>query len=180
MADETTGEAMTNKHSMREVVRETIQSLYDTNGQVVASQLVEAARPKSHPAHAAFEWDNKRAGDAYRLWQARAYIRVVKVRRAEAEERLIHVPRVVTAPSASADEQESREGHYQVPSVLVTRPDEFSRALHQARAKLDAAKRALDELYGAADATDRADQAALIAQMAKATEMWSDALKAMH
>ena len=36
--------------------------------------VVEAARPARHPLHSRFEWDDAKAGHAYRLWQARELI----------------------------------------------------------------------------------------------------------
>ena len=35
-----------------------------------------AAKAKSSPLHDLFEWDNDKAGEQYRLWQARELIRV--------------------------------------------------------------------------------------------------------
>lgn len=40
------------------------------------AEVVAAARPKSSPLHSRFEWDNTKAGEQYRLWQARTLIRV--------------------------------------------------------------------------------------------------------
>ena len=156
-------------------VQKVAQQLYDQNGKVETRALVDAARPKTSPAHPAFEWDNRKAGDEYRLIQARNYIRRVTITRDEEPERLIHVPKVNVEQQSDA-----RDGHYQVASVLVSRPDEFERALHATTLRFDAARKALDDLYAAAETTERADQAAMIAQMSKATMMFADALKAMH
>ena len=168
--------------SIISVVQKVAQQLYDQNGKVETRALVDAARPKTSPAHAAFEWDNKKAGEEYRLIQGRNYIRRVTIIRNDQPERLIHVPKIHFEPMADADpdQPESRDGHYQVASVLVSHPDEFERALHATTLRFDAARKALDDLYTAAEQTGRADQAAMIAQMSKATMMFADALKAMH
>jgi hypothetical protein len=38
--------------------------------------IVEAARPARSPLHECFEWDDSKAGQEFRLWQARHMIRV--------------------------------------------------------------------------------------------------------
>lgn len=160
-------------------VQEVAQSLYDQQGKVVPSELVEAAKPKDSPAHDGFEWNDKKAGQEYRLYQARNWCRRIEIRITPCAqpERLVNVPRII---QANAINEDTREGEYQLHSVLIKRPDEFQRAMEQAQSKFAAAKKALDELYMAAERTDRNDQAAVIAQMAKATDLWASALSAMH
>ena len=167
--------------SLKTKIQSVCQSLYDTHGKVETSALVDAARPKTSPAHEGFTWDNRAAADRYREIEARKWIRVsyIKTDESAQPERLINVPKVITEP-ADTDKQETREGHYQVASVLINRPDEFARALNQAQIKLDAAKRAVDDLLKAAELTGRANDAAMIAQMSRATAMFGDALRAMH
>jgi hypothetical protein len=160
-------------------VQETIQAIYDETGSVTAPALVEAARPKSSPAHDAFEWDNKKAGEEYRLIQSRHYIRRVKIIVEDQPERLIHVPRVQTQTEQTNDEP-SRHGHYQIAPVLVKKPDEYARALQAATMKLNAAKLALDDLYRAAESGDHQSEAGKIVQMAKAITLFADALNTMH
>ena len=166
-------------NTIKSGVKKVLQELYDKHGYTEAAALVDAATPKDSPAHAAFEWDNKKAGHEYRLIQARTWIRRVTVVKDGQEQRLIHVPRV-SAAATEDGEDEGREGHYQVRSVLVQRPDEYERALAEAETKFEAARRAVTELYEAAERTGRSDKAAAIAQMAKATAMFSEALQAMH
>ena len=165
--------------SIKQGVQQVAQELYEKHGKLTPSALVDAAKPKDSPAHDGFEWSDKKAGHEYRLWQARGWFRRIEIRSEPeaAPERPINVPRIVQADDAQDD---SREGEYQLPSVLIQRPDEFARALEQAQGKFTAARRALDELYTAAERTERTDQAAVIAQMAKAAELWASALEAMH
>lgn len=155
-------------------VQTVAQQLYDKHGKLESKALVDAARPKDSPAHDAFEWDNKKAGDEYRLIQARKYIRQIVITREDEPERLVHVP------SIQRDAQDTRDGHYQVPSVLVTMPGEFERALQAAMMRVKSANKALQDLHQAAETDGRDDQAALISQMAKATLMFSQALESMH
>jgi hypothetical protein len=167
--------------TLKAKVQQVCQDIYDRDGKVETKALVNAARPKDSPAHDGFTWDNRAAAERYREIEARKWIRVAFIRPEPeaAPERLIHVPKI-TVESADTAEAETREGHYQVASVLIERPDEFARALNQAQIKLEAAKRAVDDLLKAAESTGRTDQAAMIAQMSRATEMWADALRAMH
>ena len=62
----------------------------------------------------------------------------------------------------------------------MQRPDEYERALAEAESKFESARRAVTDLYEAAERTGRSDKAAAIAQMARATAMFADALQAMH
>ena len=48
-------------------------------GALTPGNVVESARPEDSPLHDSFEWDNEKAGDAYRLVQARALIRRVYI-----------------------------------------------------------------------------------------------------
>jgi hypothetical protein len=181
MAIET--EDMKDQDSITAGVKQVIQELTDANGEAKPSQLVEAARPASSPAHRGFEWNNKRAGEQYRLWQARQWVRriVVKTETAPEGERLVHIPHIVRETDVSDNEMPSlKEGTYVPMSTLIRRPDEFARALNEALTRLRAARRALDDLYAAADHTGRTDGAAQVAQMAKATELFAEALSAMH
>ena len=43
----------------------------ENGGLLVPVRMVEAARPKDSPLHGKFTWDNRKAADEYRLWQAR-------------------------------------------------------------------------------------------------------------
>ena len=49
----------------------------ENDGLLMPETVVEAARSKSSPLHSRFEWNNGRAAEAYRIWQARQLIRVV-------------------------------------------------------------------------------------------------------
>jgi hypothetical protein len=55
-----------------------LRALEDRNGRIQPQRVVDAARPRNHPLHPYFEWDNKVAGENWRLAQARALIRTVR------------------------------------------------------------------------------------------------------
>ena len=79
---------------IKQGVQEVAQALYDRKGKIIPSELVEAARLKNSPAHDGFEWDDKKAGNEYRLYQARNWCRKIEIRvEPGAEpERLVYVP----------------------------------------------------------------------------------------
>lgn len=155
-------------------VREVVQHIIDQQGSVAPSELVDAARPVSSPAHAAFEWNDRLAGEQWRLNQARQYIRIIRVEIDHQPERLVHVPNVVTGPAVL-----DREGFYRPISAVVARPTEFARALDETRKKLAAAQAALDELYQAS--LQHAPQAkSSILTMLTSAKAITDSLSAIH
>lgn len=61
-------------------VREDLQSIYEQRGYLTPAAVVEEASNRAHPLHSKFEWDDKVAGEAFRLRQAQDLIRSVKIR----------------------------------------------------------------------------------------------------
>jgi hypothetical protein len=49
------------------------------SGELTPEAVVQSAKPKSSPLHALFEWDDKKAGQEYRLQQAGILIRSIVV-----------------------------------------------------------------------------------------------------
>lgn len=60
-------------------LRDHLQAVYDDHGKLTPQLVVDVAKPKNHPLHDRFEWDNRIAGPAYRLIQAQELIARVKV-----------------------------------------------------------------------------------------------------
>jgi len=56
-----------------EIIREELLKI-ERSGPLTPERIVAAATPKSHPLHDCFEWDDIKAGDAFRLWQARKLV----------------------------------------------------------------------------------------------------------
>lgn len=69
-----------------EKVGETLESLAARFGYLEPALVVREARAVESPLHAAFEWDDKRAGEQFRLQQARYLIREVRVVTEQGEE----------------------------------------------------------------------------------------------
>lgn len=63
-----------------QVIGEALEAIRSAGGgDLKPKAVVDAARRKSHPLHKHFEWEDAVAAEAYRLDQARALIRVVRV-----------------------------------------------------------------------------------------------------
>lgn len=60
-------------------LRDQLQVVYETHGQLTPGIVVEEATPETSPLHGHFEWDNGVAGHKYRLVQARQLIRSCKL-----------------------------------------------------------------------------------------------------
>lgn len=91
-----------------------IARLEDENGIVTPDRFVERAEPEDHPLHPLLLWDNTKAGHRYRLAQARALIRSVRVEYLH-NEVTTYVVKYVHAPT------EEKTQNYQ--SVLILRND---------------------------------------------------------
>lgn len=72
--------------SKKAVVEKVLLSIYQEEGVLLAETIVERARMKSHPLHDSFEWDNRKAGEEYRLLQATKLIRTVEVKISTADD----------------------------------------------------------------------------------------------
>lgn len=63
-----------------QVASKCLMDIYEKNDhQLTAENVVETARSTKNPLHKCFEWDNKKAGEQYRLHQARKIISCVTV-----------------------------------------------------------------------------------------------------
>lgn len=95
---------MTNAE-LREIL-EAIESLDTLDPEMV----VTAARSKNHPLHPRFEWDDKVAGQQYRIQQARQLIGSVRVE-VTVHKQTLTVPAYVANPAAEST------GYVRTPSV---------------------------------------------------------------
>lgn len=136
-------------NTIKERVQEVVNQIYKNNGEVRPSILIEIARPKGSLAHDAFEWDNRKAGDEYRLMQARQWIRKVEIIIEEQPERLIHVPIIMNCDNNETHEN-TQEGYYKPVSIVLQDKSEFDAALNETLTKLIAAKSAYNVLKSAA------------------------------
>jgi len=96
-------------------IREELERL-GTETLLTPETVVEAARDPRSPLHSQFEWDDEAAGEAYRIQQARALIKRVRVDVVRADQTVIHAPVFVRAPSGG-------EGYALTQAVAVSAPD---------------------------------------------------------
>lgn len=60
-------------------LRSVLTDHYKKHGELTPQIVVDEARPKDAPLHDRFEWDNKIAGEKYRIVQAQQLIRSVQI-----------------------------------------------------------------------------------------------------
>ena len=61
------------------VIVKTLRELETEKGMLTPYDVVNAARDEKSPLHNSFDWDDSRAGEKYRLMQARIMLATVKV-----------------------------------------------------------------------------------------------------
>jgi hypothetical protein len=61
------------------VVVEALEEIYERHGELRPDDVVKAAKPRNHPLHDRFEWDDSKAAENYRIEQARRLIQSVEV-----------------------------------------------------------------------------------------------------
>ena len=156
-------------------VTKVVQEIYDKEGAVQPSVLVEKARPKNSPAHAGFTWDEPKAAYEYNLIEARSWIRTVHIvpaAKAPAE-RMIHVP-------ATERSDDSNEGSYKPISIVCEQVDEFERARQEVVTKINSLLYSLRELDRAANGKGDADTVAILSQLRRGIELVEKAVMTMH
>ena len=72
---------MIKKDDLKEVLKE----ISDRNGGLSPQVVVKEAEPETSPIHDNFEWDNSKAAQEYRLWQARQLIVSVTITKDDRE-----------------------------------------------------------------------------------------------
>lgn len=111
-----------------QVIGEALEAIADQNdGHVTPAAVVAAARAKGSPLHQFFEWDNRKAADAWRLDQARSLIRVVAVE-----------PTPDAEPVRAFLSVNTGKTHYHHVREVLTSRDLQLRVLQQAERDLDA------------------------------------------
>jgi len=145
-----------------ERIREELRRLYHHRGELKASMVVEYARDNTTELHGHFEWDDSKAAHEHRLWQARKIIRNVRfIEHDGRRETIVHVP-------SFSDE---REGSYLVACEVISDDEKYSRALHDAMQRLNAASAGVRELQRLRD-SDPAKKA--IGYISRAKEALED------
>lgn len=112
--------------------------------------VVAAARPKTSPLHACFEWNNGKAAQQYRIWQARQLIRVVVEVRDETQK--------PTNVWVSLSKDRSKGKGYRLVTDVMSDEDLRAQMLEDALKELNFFRRkyqAIKELAGVFEAIDK-------------------------
>lgn len=92
-----------NKPSRKEIDAE-ISRIYSENGSITPDLVIKAAEDPNNVLHHLFEWDDSKAGNAYRVDQARQIITSVKIN-IVTESRTISAVSYVRDPRLPNDQQ---------------------------------------------------------------------------
>ena len=155
-----------------QTVATALDGLYQAHGEITATAVVEAARPKKAPLHPAFEWDDTKAAEEHRLWQARRIVRAVQVVDDETKD---ETPQYVHVRVADQD-----EGRYLPASVVVENVDLFQQALSELHGKISALKAGISALESLARQGGDADRLMRVSLAMRALETATSALAAIH
>jgi hypothetical protein len=88
---------------MKEILRDELTGIFLRRGRLTAAVVVEEAAPADSPLHDEFTWDDAEAGHQYRLVQARALIRSVRIRVIDADPKSETIRAFVHVPSAGRE-----------------------------------------------------------------------------
>lgn len=127
----------------RDKLNEELTRIWKRDGNIKPSVLIDESREPGAPLHDRFEWNDEKAGEQFRLVQARTMIRVGRIIVEGEPERVVHIPRIQKGEGCG-------EGEYKPISVVVGDYDDFTLAMKEAMVKLSSARRAVTELEAAA------------------------------
>lgn len=117
-------------HGDPQAVGEALEALQQDNGQRITARIVvDAARPDDSPLHPCFEWDDVRAAELHREWQARQLISSVRVVLHDGTER--KVQRAFVNVVENAGEEGEQRGYVPMARVL-SETDLFLQVCEQA------------------------------------------------
>ena len=104
----------------RKAIREELQTLVK-DGRLIPEDVVDAAKNPNSSLHTYFTWDDTEAAAAFRLQEARALIKRVRVSVVRTDESVVHVPSFIRLPQGAG---------YQNISVMITnKPDHIGTVL---------------------------------------------------
>lgn len=145
------------------------------HGKVTSAAVVDEARPDDAPLHPAFEWDDAKAAERFRLNQASTLIRAVVVVPEPVAGHSEHRAYVLTQTA------EDPKPVYVKAEEVVQNPGLFADALGRLERLLSQARHSVDELRGLAEsAGTEPERMARIALAARALEAAGAAVAALH
>lgn len=108
-----------------------------------AEDVVEAARNPRSPLHKAFEWDNRKAGHAYRLTQARHLLRSVQIKIITPQRK----EQTIRATVAYKQPEQPHKRFYSTMADAMSDPDRRAEVVEQALREFRALRRKYAELH---------------------------------
>src|SRR5690349_9243368 len=88
----------------QKAARDRLAELEEEHGKLTANIVVADAEKRDSPLHSYFEWDTRKAAQRYRLMQARALIRSVRIN-IRTEKTVVSTVAYMRDPSAGPREQ---------------------------------------------------------------------------
>lgn len=88
----------------REEILKQLQAIQDSEGRITPKAIVNAARPNDSSLHGLFIWDDRLAGEQYRIDQARTLLRVVRID-IQINSKIIRATAYARDPALSSNEQ---------------------------------------------------------------------------
>lgn len=123
-----------------QAVGDELMRIRDRDGKLETHTIVEEARNQESPLHPAFEWDDTKAAEEYRLAQARHLTKALVVVTPD-EPFNSNIPVFVHVA-----ESHGEQGYYQSAQVAVSNPDEWALAIARASDVAQSAVKALSNL----------------------------------
>jgi hypothetical protein len=137
------------------VVITELKKIEAAEGLIRPGSVVEAARAEDSPLHKFFEWDNTKAAENYRQWQARQLVASVYVRNANSE---TGIPvRAFVNVQIDSDEPGKPMQGYLSQGTMIKNPGLEQQVLRYAKEQLLAWRRRFGgyaDFYGVALAID--------------------------
>jgi hypothetical protein len=136
-----------------------LEELERANRRLIPEDVVAAAKEPAHALHDCFEWDDSKAGHLYRIDQARALIREVKVK-------TVYEDRVVVSPVYVSDPDPNRsENAYIAMDVVRRRQDDARRVVLDELSRIESAimrAKAVSSILGLRDDLEKMIEALII------------------
>lgn len=143
-----------------------LKRIADEHGGILKPRsVVDAARDESSPLHSQFQWDDDKAADAYRLWQARQLISVVVAYEKIGNGESVEV-RVFTSLTT---DRERDDGGYRVTTSVMSDEQLRRQMLADARADMVRFREKYRTLSELADVFKAIDESVREREVAKAS-----------
>lgn len=169
------------RHSIGGVTADAVGSelsrIYKRDGELTAPVVVDEARPDNAVLHPAFEWNDLKAAEEYRVYQARNIIKQVQIvtenKDGSKSERsvFVHVPSHISGKSA-----------YHTVEAVVEREDWFAAAYQDLVMRVKSAQGAAEALQHAASKSNETDRERLakIALAVQSLQTAGAVVQALH